>query len=425
MKRKLNTTLGFYSPSFLRMHVGTNLSLVNLNAINDDFTESVYLHEYIHFIQDLTTSYGLSNICITVDYLKFVNNYLIKQPKGNFVFPVLPIPNAPDNVHANLEFSKIYNGSGDNDEVVLTGHQKLNTTVTTNSHTQTVPYIQVDYKTNSGHIGDFEFGALCIVENMAFIIESECYANCEPSPDLPYKSAEKLVELIFPAFGSYRLNVLALCDASLKTFHPGPFFYDTLINIRDNKIPITKPEDVYDYCNKTVINFNGISDFNSLLDKMRIDAIAQINGYFNDPQFQPIKQWLEKMINSAVDYRLANDTFPLEIARQGKFSTNKALANFLSKVGTPLITNDIPETTLFDPHIGATTPNYSTIWAIDQIHSVLWGWQRNCDLLDFCKLSGVKTDARCTVEPWERHLETTCAFGQMWRHWGLTGYKPQ
>jgi hypothetical protein len=103
-------------------------------------------------------------------------------------------------------------------------------------------------------------------------------------PDLPYKSAEKLVELVFPEFGSDGLNVLALCDASLKSFHPGPFFYDTLINIRDNKIPITKPEDVYDYCNQTVINFNGINNFNSLLDKMRTDAIAQINGYFNDPK---------------------------------------------------------------------------------------------------------------------------------------------
>jgi hypothetical protein len=425
MNRKLNTTLGFYSPSFLRMHVGTNLSLMNLNAINDDFTESVFLHEYIHFIQDLTTTYGLSNICITIDYLKYVNNYLIKLPKGNFIVPILPKPNHTDNVHANFELSNIYIGSGNDDEVILTGHQKINTAVTTNSGTKTVPYIQVDYKTNSGQIGVFEFGALCIVENMAFIIECECYANCEPSPDLPYYSAEKLVQLIFPVFGADRLNILALCDASLKTFHPGQFFYDTLIDIRDKKIPITNPEDVYEYCNSIIINFNGIRDFNFLLEKMRTEAISQINGYFNDTQFQPIKQWLEKLINSAVDYRLANDTFLLDIARQGKFSTNKELINFLSKVGTPLVTNDIPETTLFDPHIGATTPNYATIWAIDQIHAVLWGWQRNCDLLDYCNSSGIMTDRRCTVEPWERHLETTCAFGQIWRHWGLTGYKPQ
>lgn len=44
MKRKLNTALGFYVPSFLRMRVGTKLSLENLNALHDDLAESVYLH---------------------------------------------------------------------------------------------------------------------------------------------------------------------------------------------------------------------------------------------------------------------------------------------------------------------------------------------------------------------------------------------
>lgn len=409
----------------MRMHVGTKLSLVNLNKINDDFTESVYLHEYIHFIQDLTTIYGLTNICTTVDYLRFVNNYLIKQPKGSFVTPILPIPNDPGNVHTNLEFSEIYLGSGDDDEVVLTGYKKLIKTFSTVSGERSVPYIQVNYRANARIISNFEFGALCILESMAYIVESECYINCEQSPDLPYKSAEKLVELIFPEFASDRLNILALCDASLKTFNPGAFFHDILINIRDNNIKIARPEDVYMVCNVTQINFYGINNFDDLMEKMRGEAITQITGYFNDDHFQAIKHWLEKMINSACEFRNANPTFPLEIARQGKFSTNKALADFFSKVGTPLVTNDISETTLFDPHIGEVTPNYSTIWAIDQIHLVLRGEQRHCELIDFCNQSDVRTDNRCTDEPWERHLEVTCGFGQMWRHWGLTGYKPK
>ena len=70
MTRKLNTTLGFYSPSFLSMHVGTKKSLINLNTLHDDFTEIVYLHEYCHFIQDVATNYGLSNICSPFDHLE-------------------------------------------------------------------------------------------------------------------------------------------------------------------------------------------------------------------------------------------------------------------------------------------------------------------------------------------------------------------
>ena len=423
MKRKLNTTLGFYSPSFLRMHVGTKKSLINLNALNDDFAESVYLHEYCHFIQDVTTNYGLSNLCTTVDYMKFVNNHVINLPKGNFSVPVLPIQNAPDNVHANLELFSIYNGSGEDDYVTLTGHRKLNATVQSNSNNLNVPYIEVDYAVN-GIASTFEFGALCIVENMAYIIESECYPSCPPSPDLPYIAAEKLVDLIYPQIGNDRLNVLALCDASLKHPNPGPFFYDTLLRIQANNITINQPEDVYQICNQATINFNGATTFNQLFPIMGKDAISQIQGYFNDTRFQSLKDWLENMINKAVDFRRQNETFPLDIARSGKIAANRKLASFMSNVGTPLVTNEIGETTLSDPRPNPTTPNYSTIWAIDQIHSVFWGWQKYCELVGLCCSSGINTDMRCTNEPWERNLEPDCAFGQMWRHWKLTGYIP-
>ena len=424
MRRKLNTTLGFYSPSFLRMHVGTKKSLINLNTLNDDFAESVYLHEYCHFIQDITTNYGLSNICATVDYMKFVNNHVINLPQGEFTVPVQPIPNAPDNVHANLELFKVYNGSGEDDNVIFTGHSKKNTNVQSNSINLAVPYIEVNYTTANGNVGSFEFGAICIVENMAYIIENECYPNCSPSPDLPYSSAEKLVDLIFPQFGQDRLNVLALCDASLKHPNPGPFFYDTLLRIQTNNIQINQPEDIYQICNQATINFNGAKTFNGLLSKMRTDAISQIQGYFNDPQFQPVKDWLENMITKAVDFRLQSETFTLDIARSGKIASNYAFATFMSNVGTPLVTNEIGETTLSDPRPNPTTPNYSTIWAIDEIHSVFWGWQTHCDLVGLCCSSGVNIDMRCTNEPWERNLDPTCAFGQVWRHWKLTGYIP-
>ena len=425
MRRKLNTTLGFYSPSFLRMHVGTKKSLMNLNNLKDEFSESVYLHEYCHFIQDITTNYGLSNICTTVDYMKFANNHIINLPQGEFIVPVLPVPNAPDNVHSSLELFKIYNGSGEDDNVTLTDHRKLNINVQSNSNNLAVSYIEVDYTTVNGNAESFEFGAICIVESMAYIIESECYPNCEPSPDLPYSSAEKLVELIFPQFGHNRLNVLALCDASLKHPNPGPFFYDTLLRIQTNNIPINYPEEVYQICNHATIDFKGATTLNELIPIMAADAIFQIQGYFNDPRFQSVKDWLENMINEAVDFRIKNETFPLEIARNGKISTNRPFASFMSKAGTPLVTNELGETTLSDPRPHKTPPIYSTIWAIDQIHSVFWSWQTHCELVGLCCLSKVNIDMRCTNEPWERNLDKTCAFGQMWRHWGLSGYTPE
>lgn len=422
MTKKLNTTLGFYSPSFIRMYVGTKRSLQNLNTLNDPITESIYLHEYTHFIQDITTTYGLINICIIVDYMKFANNHTIQLPVGDFQIPVKPVPNGLDNVDTNLQLARVYNGTGEDDIATLLEHRKIPTTVTSHQGNLPLNYIEIDYVDSLGQNKTFEFGALCIVESMAYIIESECYPNCPQSPDLPYSSAEKLVNLIYPQFGRNRLNVLALCDASLKHFHPGEFFYDTLLRIQKEQILIIQPEDIYQVCNLC----NQENNFNALLQETASQAISQIQGYFNDPFFQRLKDWLENMMRTAVDYRLINERFPLDIARGGNITNNNAYANFLTKVGTPLVTNELGETTLHDPRNNSATPDYTTIWAIDLIHSIFWGWQRHCEMVDLCHSGNIPTDMRCTNEPWGRASDQNlCPFAQMWRHWGLTGYYPK
>lgn len=276
MKRKLNTTLGFYSPSFLRMHIGTNKNLQDLNILNDN-DASTYLHEYIHFIQDITTAYGLQNICRIVDYMKYVNNHVRGLPKGNFRVPIMPDASDTSNVYTNYQLNKIYEGSGDDDDANFTRHSCCSKTVVINSINKGVRFIKVQYETASKEKKLFEFGALCIVESMAWIIESECYPSASLPPDLPYKSAEKLVKLIFPEFGQERLNVLALCDASLKAFHPGEFFYKTLLHINDNKLRVCAPEDVYKICDTVTIEYCGQKmRYNELFEKKKNEAIKQM-----------------------------------------------------------------------------------------------------------------------------------------------------
>ena len=427
MKNKLNTALGFYSPSFMRMHVGTDWSLIDYRDLNDNYTESVYLHEFTHFIQDITTVYGLSNINIVVDYMKFVNNEILKSPAGQFTVPVLPTKGKDDNVYANLEISTIYNGDGEDDYVTLTNYSISKGTVQTKNQIVNPTIIEINYNDEDGISKTFSFGALCILENMAYIIESECYTDCEESPDLPYRAAEKLVELIHPTFGNDLLNILALCDASLQVFHPAEFFYYTLLKIKNTNKVFVRPEDVYDYCkaNITPFNFEGATDLTSLLKQQALLSISQIKGYFNDPAFDSIKDWLENMIMNAVDFRLSNPTFPLDIARGKMLKTNQAFRNFFINVGTPLITNDLGNVFLYDPKNNSTSLNYPIIWAINQINQVFWGYQNHCELKDVCKSGNIKIDSRCDNSPWDRvNDKNLCPFATIWRHWKLAGYYP-
>jgi hypothetical protein len=425
MRKKLNTTLGFYSPTFIRMHVDTSRNLLDLNLLDDPEAESIYLHEYCHFIQDISTVYGLSNINMVVDYLKYANNSIIAMPPGEFEVPVTPVQNNTDNVFANLRVQGYYLGNGEDDGVTLTSHRKLQRQVNSGHRLISIPYIEVEYDTDDGRQDSFEFGALCIVESMAYIIETECYPNAPNSPDLPYRSAEKLVDLIYPEFGANRLNILALCDAVLSAFNPGPLFYDVLMQLRSERVIPNLPEDIYPFVDRFEIDYNGISILSQLITPVGADAVNQIGGYFNDISLNPVREWLRNVVSLGVRYRIANPTFPLDIARGGRIGQNAALADYMQNVGSPLVTNTLGEVTLADPRVAPITPNYATIWAISQIYGVITGNQRHCELVGFCCNSGIRTDTHCVTEPWRKTLQPNCAFGQMWRHWALTDYYPR
>jgi hypothetical protein len=406
------------------MHVDTDQSLLNLNAINHAETESIYLHEYCHFIQDVSTVFGLSNINMVVDYMKYANNHIIVQPSGGFNVPVIPVPNTTDNAYANLQLQGHYLGDGEDEHVTLTTYRRLHRHVLSQGVTVSVPYIEVDYNTSDGRQECFEFGALCIVESMAYIMETECYPQAPVSPDLPYTSAEKLVELIYPTLGNNRLNILALCDASLAAFNPGPLFYDALVELRRQNHVFNSPEDIYPFIEEFEINYNGLTRFSQLFAPIGAEAVNQIGGYFNDPKLASVQSWLRDLVSVGIRYRTANPTFPLDIARGGRIAQNAALADYMHNVGSPLVTNTLGEVSVADPRVTQFTPNYATIWAIDQIHKVLIGAQRHCELVGFCCNGGIKTDTRCVTEPWRKNLQPDCAFGQMWRHWKLSDYYP-
>lgn len=418
-RKRLNTTLGFYSPSFLRMHVGTNKSLQNLNTLNDPYWEAIYLHEYVHFIQDVTTAYGLANIGIITDYMRFVNNDVLKSSPGPFQVPVLPVPNGSDNVDANLRLQRAYNGTGEDDNVTLLAHSKAQHTVSSASRPLPLDLIEVSYRDSSGSAQTFEFGGLCVVESMAYLVERACYPSSPASPDLPYSSAEKLVQLIHPPLAADPLNILALCDVSLMQYHPGFVFYETLIRIKTQGITITKPEDLYGIAMSTINPWPP-------MPQATAHAISKLRGYFNHPFFDPVKDWIDRVFNNALAVRQNNPTFVLDLARGGPLANNPTFRQFLTNVGTPLVTNALDDATLHDPFLPAgTNPHYSLLWAIDQVHSIFWGSQTSCAMVGHCCAGKIAVDSRCSLEPWERAADTSpCPFGQVWAHWGLTGYYP-
>ena len=202
MKEQFNTALGFYRPSFFKMQVECAENLENLNELQD-IPSAIYLHEYIHFLQDITTTYGCTNISTVVDFIKYVNEASRGGISRTLTIPVTPIPSPDNEVYFNLELKKTYYGSGKDVKIARVSNvAKRTKVITLRNGNENLDYVVISYTDENDKFCYHEFGSHCVIESMAYIIENSIYPNCLPqASDFPYKSAQKIIESAKDIFG--------------------------------------------------------------------------------------------------------------------------------------------------------------------------------------------------------------------------------
>ena len=429
MMRKQNKSLGFYLPNFFRLHISIDNSIKDFNKLSDlDF--SVFFHEYVHFLQNITTLYGLENIHVTVEYLRYANNFIVKRSKQNFAIPIEPDPSNSDNVFLNRYLCQLTYGDVNEFNIKEISNYELTSFPIDilNSPIHQVEVADVKFVDINGEEKIFTFGACCIMESMAYLLEQLTCKKYKKSPDIPYQSAELIVKHIYPDFGENKLNILALCDISLGISNPAEYFVLTLEDWKKKGTIPTNPIILYDDFKNGAFSLNGYkkSNYNNHLQKFSNVAISQLKGYFNDSLFDNLKSWIEQVISVAVDYRLHKPSFIIDIAK-GNIRENEIFKELFNKIGTPLLTNNKKEFRFYHPYAYKKQIDIGYFWAINQIRNVFSRGIRTCELYEFCNQyeSNTQTDERCKNEPWTRcRDEKLCYFAILWRHWGLTDYKP-
>src|ERR1044071_3828277 len=85
-------TLGFYEPGFIHLRINTNEDLSDLiNLAKCTISAkwvSTFLHEYIHFLQDITSTQGLLNFIHVVESLKNANKQVNEAAQADFPIPL-------------------------------------------------------------------------------------------------------------------------------------------------------------------------------------------------------------------------------------------------------------------------------------------------------------------------------------------------
>lgn len=438
MRTELYTEGGYYSSAFIKMHVKTTEDLSEYASMSLE-TEATYFHEYIHFLQDITTTYGFMNISNIVDFIKYSNDSILRNDKNEFNVPVV-ITSGDNDVKANWELKKIYTGGGKglNDVKKINSICKCVVVIETTKGKQAVKRLVLNYEDSSGKKIEYFIGAYCIVESMAYTMEQLLYPEVLPKPNkLPYEAVHIICEHLLPDLVKDPLNIVALCDVTLNTFNPGAFLYDILIGFIKNGLPST-PEGIYrEAYSRTHFNYLGHTTFDQLIISQGAQASSQLGDYFTTPLFKQNKTWINYIFCSGIDLRLHEPFFMLEIVRKGRILEDKKIGNtyfntILHKLGSPLTVNDNFDLSMIPSQIYQhdIVPEY--FWVIRQIFGIyesgLNKGTHRCEMIEWCQKNCAEieqpdwTDEKCRYVPWERAQDPDpnyCTFGRLWKTWGM------
>lgn len=416
--------LGYYVPSFFEMHIDTyknDLTITGL-SVKD---QTILFHEYIHFLQDFTTYYGLSAIYAYSEYIHSVVNRIYTVKTSEFHVPFV-IQDNNDNVLLNQQILRLTQGDSEEcNNFAVTNVLQDKDPLLINPYMKEIPSVILNPN------GDLRnFGALAIMESMAYILERLCsLAGVAKSPDYPYRSAELVAEHYNSKFGKNLMMVLALCDMSLQNSNPGACFVRVMKEIKENRIKFSTPEEVYDYFyDQELLDANGktyllLSGFKKLLKTVQ----SCMKSYLRDmPIVEEYYKWIDNLAHFAIDWRENDRYFLLRMARYPELAKNDCWGKAVHDVGTPLMSNN-NEQYFKIPQAGAKLGmDVEYFKAIKQIVNLLEKGKVECNMFKWCSHSPNATpNEQCEKTPWLKiSEERLCPYALLWKHWKLSDKKP-
>ena len=424
--RKLyRNVLGFYSESCFRIGIETNFTFLNMNA--KDY--SVLAHEYIHFLQDITTSYGASSAYAVSEFIKSAAEAIRQSPDGSIKVPYAPKP-ADDNVYANYYVRSFTYGDYEEFDDIKEILEFRNIKEDLESKDMdSFPLIEVDVVDGEDNVKTINFGGCAVMESLAYMMERYLAPIQTSAPDFPYTIAEKLVEAHYPEFGKEPLNVIALCDTSLLSSAPGHSFVCYLVEFEEDGWLPSTPEDVYRKVLDGGYEVRGsrpcMRTYEEEMEEMRKIAIASIESYFND-SMKKYRKWIEESFSRGFALRIEKPFFMLDIARGGEIRHNPFLKFLIEEfIGTPIMTNPRAEATIKSPNVHFDS-DFFLFPTVGQIIKLFDSGDCQCELKSICEIEGGPVDEKCDTEPWSHEVKMTtlCPYSLLWHNWKFARCKP-
>jgi hypothetical protein len=407
---------------------------VNTDKLFEDFgieEQSILAHEYAHFLQDISTTFGMIHTAYAVDYIKAIVRYISECSEERIMLPISSSKferflSVNDNLFGKVYFGDIKDIAMGKDLRItdIDYHQKL---IENGQYNPGVVNVGIGYG-GSFHKYRWRFGATAIMENMAKIMDEHLYPECPSSSLLTYHLAEMIAAATYPEFAKSKLNVLMLCDISLLSFNPGETFYSLLLLMETVKFLPTSIAQFYEYALESV-KFpdveNGPADLLKLAEAQSVTAEKQVRDLFTAPELSSVGKWASDMVGKGAKKRTTNVGFIAELLTKDKLEARRYIfQDLMVELGLPVISNDVgvcwaPKSSGDDKASPLLLP------AMYEVYNLLRFGKKNsaCGMKKHCLTSPdqVDVDALCDTSPWKRvfNKKGLCLYAQVSKMWAL------
>ena len=246
---KLDYATGFYNMSFFNINIETEEELTQ-DVLKKN--EATFIHEFIHYLQDLVLPY---NIRYSLSNVRWFFNILDSAHKiGSIHRPFSEWDN-----ESSVLWTQFIRSIGDSrniDSVFKIEDATSQFVITSgydgNLHIQrehrVYEYLLPVFKDGKSTSISYNLGSRDILEYIAYKIQLKNFPNSPPAPQLPYES----IDLIFDKYGlSHISDDIRLCIAERCLYNDVPmhFLLNTLLGNDEFKKYIidSSYEEIYNY----------------------------------------------------------------------------------------------------------------------------------------------------------------------------------
>ena len=291
MIRMFNKQYGYFLPAFLYINIDEDIDFNNFKGCPDE-VKGTFIHEYCHYLQDVSTTFGYMNFLN--GFQDFLSKIYIKDEDSE----------TEQILYHNNCFNCMHHGDSD-----IEGYRgnivAINKVCFIEDNFIKGKYPDEDCTyasvTCNGSM-EFNFGNFCIMESMAYLVEKRLYGTGTAIDDFPYKVCEMICEKEYAEFAHNEINIMALCELALLEVAGGKFFIKALRLMKEkNFIPhsVIELEEFIDKHFK--IGFRG--------DRKKIVELLQELYPDGIVDFEPIRKWIVSRYDIGCEYREKSKCF--------------------------------------------------------------------------------------------------------------------